>query len=128
MKKISTYVLLLLLTITSFSCKEKKGFPKPEGLVGEKQMVNILYDIHLNEAYFDHFRMKNQIKKIKSKDLYFSVLSKYGIADSVFSQSVVYYSSMPKIYEKIYQQVIDRLNMLQEANNQQKEVNIGTEK
>ena len=123
MKKTYSYIALILIVITSFSCKEK-GFPKPDKLISEKKMANMLYDIHLNEAYSNQYHFEGDIKKIASKDLYLSVLNKYGVPDSVFAQSVVFYSSMPKIYERIYQQVVDRLNMVQEENNKKKEVNI----
>ncbi len=123
----TSYILLLLFIFLGFSCKEKKGFPKPNNLINEKQMVNMLYDIHLGEAYANQYRFQDEMDKIKSKDMYYSVLDKYEVADSVFSQSIVYYSSMPKIYERIYQQVVDRLNMLQEENNQKEEVQIKPE-
>jgi hypothetical protein len=110
-----------------YSCKEK-GFPKPKNMLSEKEMVDILHDMHLAEAYSNQYRIDNSgPKKIESKDLYFSVLKKHGVADSTFANSVVYYSSMPKRYEKIYQQVVDRLNMLEEETNKQQEVNIQPE-
>ena len=126
-RKTTSYILLLFFIFFGFSCKEKKGFPKPNNLIKEKQMVNMLYDIHLGEAYANQYRFQDEMDKIKSKDMYYSVLEKYEVADSVFAQSIVYYSSMPKIYERIYQQVVDRLNMLQEENNQKEEVQIKPE-
>ncbi|WP_299584086.1 DUF4296 domain-containing protein [uncultured Sunxiuqinia sp.] len=124
MKKISLYFLLILLAVASFSCKEKKGFPEPVNLIKEKQMVDMLYDIHLNEAYASQARYDKKRIQVESKDLYLSVLEKYGVPDSVFAQSVVFYSSRPKLYDRIYQQVVERLNMLQEENSARKEVNI----
>lgn len=88
----------------------------------------MLYDIHLYEAYAGQYRFEREITELESKDLYYSVLEKHGVADSVFAESVVYYSSLPKVYERIYQQVVDRLNMLQEEASAQKEVNIQPEK
>ncbi|TDO61978.1 uncharacterized protein DUF4296 [Sunxiuqinia elliptica] len=126
-RKTTSYILLLFFIFFGFSCKEKKGFSKPNNLIKEKQMVNMLYDIHLGEAYANQYRFQDEMDKIKSKDMYYSVLEKYEVADSVFAQSIVYYSSMPKIYERIYQQVVDRLNMLQEENNQKEEVKIKPE-
>lgn len=127
MKRI-VILFVLLYAVISFSCVKEKGFPKPKNLVGTDQMVHMLYDIHLTEAYSNHYRFESDsLKKFNSKDLYFSVLEKYGIADSTFAKSIVYYSSMPKIYEKIYQRVIDRLSMLEEETKKPKEVNIQPE-
>lgn len=128
MKRTTHYFLLILIAVALFSCKEEKGFPKPDNLIKEQQMVDMLYDMHLYEAYASQYRYDREIDKLQSKDMYYSVLEKYGVADSVFAESVVYYSSLPKSYERIYQQVVDRLNMLQEEANAQKEVNIQPEK
>ena len=86
MKRTTHYFLLILLAVASFSCKEKKGFPKPDNLIKEKQMVDMLYDMHLNEAYANQYRFDKEIAKLESKDLYYSVLEKHGVADSVFAQ------------------------------------------
>lgn len=128
MKQRFIYIALILLTLVGPGCKEKKGFPKPDKLVNEKKMVDMLYDIHMSEAYANQYRFQDQLKKLESTDLYYSVLKKYDVPDSVFAQSVVYYSSKPKIYERIYQQVIDRLNMVQEERSKNQEVNIQPEK
>jgi len=123
MKKATFICFLFLLFAAGYSCKEK-GFPKPKGLLNEKEMVNVLCDMHLAEAYSGHYRVDNEKTKIASKDLYFSVLKKHGVTSPAFENSIVYYSSMPKKYEKIYQQVVERLNMLEQETNKQKEVNI----
>ncbi|WP_321289527.1 DUF4296 domain-containing protein [uncultured Sunxiuqinia sp.] len=128
MQRITFYFFVLLLTFGSFACKEKKGYPKPDNLVSEEKMVDILYDIHLGEAYSEKFRYAGDTTKLESKDLYFSILEEHKMQDSIFAESVVYYSSMPKIYARIYQQVIDRLKMLQEESNKKEEVNIQPEK
>jgi ubiquinone biosynthesis protein COQ9 len=128
MKKIVGYIILISLLAVVFSCKEKKGFPQPDDLIGEKQMVEILTDMHISQAYFDNFRFENKLKREESDTLYYSVLNKHGVSDSTFANSVVFYSSMPKIYEKIYQQVIDRLKMEEDTINKKQEVNILPEK
>lgn len=128
MKKTAVSILLIVMASLLFSCKEEKGIPKPDNLVGEKEMVNILYDMHLNQAYYNQFRMNKKLPSTEPDELYYSVLRKYGIPDSTFAKSVVFYSSMPKIYERIYQQVVERLKILQEENNEKKELNISPDK
>lgn len=51
-----------------------------------------------------------EIKKITSTDLYYSVLKKYSVADTVFVRSLIYYSSIPKEYEKMHVQIMAILN------------------
>ena len=115
MKKI-LIVFLLLASITAlWSCNEYQ-VKKPKKLVPRNQMINMLVDIHLSEAMVN-ILMRDTLT-IKSSDMYHSVLDKYRVPDSVFIQSVIYYSSLPRDYERMYNQV---LNILQEREAKLKE-------
>lgn len=124
MKRFAGNILLILLMVIAFSCKEKKGFPEPDDLLSEDKMVGILCDMHKNQAYLEQFRMEKKLPKEEADDLYYSVLKKHGVPDSTFAHSVVFYSSMPKLYEKIYRRVVDRLKIEEDTLNKQQKVNI----
>ncbi len=120
-------IVLGFLVMILPACKEK-GYPRPEHLIGEKKMVNILYDLHLSEALLERFRYNDPDSlKLNINDLYRSVLNKYHIEDSVLAKSIIYYSSYPKVYERIYAKVIDRMNLEQEEMNKQDEVKVKKE-
>jgi len=119
--KFRKFLLLILIIITAFSCNNEnknseygEGIEKPKDLISTGKMVNILYDIHLSEAFYE-FHNKNRTKDksnyISSKELYKAVLDKYGISDSILSVSLIYYSTFPKKYEKIYSEVSERIGM-----------------
>ena len=42
------------------------------------------------------------------------MLAKYHVPDSVFEKSFVYYAANPKNFEKMYRQVMNRLNELEQ--------------
>ena len=117
--KINRILLLILLLATVFSCTDKKsnseygeGIHKPEDLINKEKMVNILYDLHLSEAFSFYYRKeKNGKTDLSSKEFYKSVLDKYAISDSTLSASIIYYSSFPKKYEKLYAEVSERIGM-----------------
>jgi len=117
--KINRILLLILLIATVFSCTDKKnnseygeGIHKPDDLINKEKMVNILYDIHLSEAFSYYYREKKNGKTdLSSKEFYKSVLDKYEISDSTLCASIIYYSSFPKKYEKLYAQVSERIGM-----------------
>jgi peptide subunit release factor RF-3 len=104
---------LLLLIVASFAC-DKNYIPKPDNLIREKKMVDMLVDIQLAEATFNHFRNDSIIKNSSSVNFYYSVLEKYNVPDSVFEKSFVYYASDPKNFEKLYRKVVNRLSELEE--------------
>ncbi|MGD9931749.1 MAG: DUF4296 domain-containing protein [Mangrovibacterium sp.] len=123
MQKPLLFIFILLL-FTGVACQEK-GYPKPKNLISEKKMVDILYDIHLSESISEKFRYNNPDSlPVGSKELYQSVLDKYKLTDSVLTVSIIYYSAHPKAYEKIYTQVIERMNMQQEEMKKQGDLTI----
>lgn len=120
------YIFFLsgLLLTAVVSCKEK-GIPKPKHLISEKKMTDILYDLHLSHALSERFKYNDPDSlKLDAKDIYQSVLTKHHIEDSVLTQSILYYSAYPKVYEGIYAKVIERMNMEQEEMNKQEEIKV----
>lgn len=118
MKKL---IYILLLTIFVFVACEDKIIPKPENLVKEKQMIEMLADIHLAEATFSKFRNDTIMKNNSSVNFYYSVLDKYQVADSVFEKSFVYYASVPKDFEKMYRKVMNKLSETEQEYSGRKE-------
>ena len=58
-------------------------------------------------------RNPKNIQKVSSTDLYYSVLKKYEVADTVFIRSLIYYSSFPKEFEKMHVEIVDNLNQME---------------
>lgn len=130
MRKTNIIVTLAIVLTTFFSCHDKRD-GRPRDLISEKQMVNILYDLHVSEAVSNRLRNHNPDSVVAdSKDFYQSVLNKYAVSDSVLARSVLYYSSFPKVYESIYAKVVERINMRleemkkEEEKTKQKEIQV----
>ena len=119
-------IVLTVLLFTAFSCQEK-DIMKPDHLIGKRQMVQMLTDVHLAKAISQRQYDVPDSLKLSSTDLYYSVLAKYGVPDSVFVRSVIYYSSHPKEYEKMYNDVINALKEMEQEAAGLKELNIGNE-
>ena len=113
-------IALFLLTIVVVGCDEPI-MPKPEHLIKEKQMIDMLVDIHLAEATYNKFRYDSIMKNNSSTNFYYSVLNKYQVPDSVFEQSYVYYASVPKDFEKMYRKVMNKLSEKEQALSGRKE-------
>ncbi len=124
-------VFIIFAGVTLFlisSCGET-GYEKPKNLIGEKEMANILYDMHLTQAIYNttKYRQDKDSMLFKIEDYHYSVLKKYGVDDSTYYKSILYYSSLPKVYERIYQDVVDRMVMLEEENKRDEAVKIHAE-
>jgi len=108
MKKISS-ILLFALVFIVVSC-EKPIIPKPDHLIKQDQMIEMLADMHLAEATFIKFRYDSVMKNNSSVNFYYSVLAKYEVPDTVFEESFLYYASEPKNFEKMYRKVMSNLS------------------
>ena len=67
MKKI---LFISLLLVFAFIACEEPVVPKPENLVKEKQMIEMLVDIHMAEATFSKFRHDSIMKNNSSENFY----------------------------------------------------------
>ena len=118
--KFRIVMLVLLLGWMGSSC-EKPVVEKPKDLVSKDKMIDMLTDIHISESMYQTRRYTSQdMRKITEADLYYSVLKKYDVADSTFERSLIYYSSLPKEYERIYSRVLNKLNEMEQEINKQK--------
>jgi len=106
MKKIA---IILALFSVFVSC-DNEVVKKPGHLVSERKMIEMLVDIHLAEATYNRMRNDTLVKNSSSANFYYSVLAKYEVADSVFEKSFVYYASVPKNFEKMYREVMNKLS------------------
>jgi ABC-type transport system involved in Fe-S cluster assembly fused permease/ATPase subunit len=55
-------------------------------------------------------RYDSVFKNSSEADFYYSILEKYGVPDSVFEKSFVFYASTPKNFEKMYRKVMNKLS------------------
>lgn len=103
-----------MLVVMLVSC-ENPVIEKPDHLITEKQMINMLYDIHMAEATYNRMRSDTIVRNSSSVNFYYSVLNKYEVADSIFEKSFVYYTSNPKNFEKMYREVMNRLSETEQS-------------
>ncbi len=112
--KIRLLVSVLSLVLLLFACKEKKeALPnKPEILLSEEKMAEIISEVQLIEAYL------NQIPYNKRGDndsdyVYYPLLfEKYKISKDEFLENLVYYSQNEEKITSIYDQAIVILNKI----------------
>lgn len=106
LNKLSLKILVILLTATLSACDNR-----PDNILSQSKMADILFDMHKLEGTFTE--KSDSIITIQDKrPFYNSILSKYNISQSQFDSSIVWYSKYPKKYERVYDNVIERLTLL----------------
>ncbi len=125
-KNISLFVFAVVFL--AVACDEPV-VKKPRKLLSRDKMVEMLAEIHVAESVHQYRRYSSeQVLQLTEADFYYSILNKYQVADSVFEQSLIYYASFPKDFERIYSRVLDKLNEMEQEQlkKQQQPVDIGT--
>ncbi len=125
--KMFVNIIGLIFLIILFSGCDEAWIDKPENLLPEKQMVNILTDIHISNSMLNTTKYTGGENKFTQADFYYSVLKKHEVIDTVFEQSLLYYSYYPKNYEKMYSKVLDKLVQLEAeyTKKQERPLNLG---
>ena len=105
-------IALLALLFSGFTACNKSEVQKPNKLIKKDKFVKMMVDIYLIQGLNVGTDNPKMLKKVSQTDLYYSVLNKYSVPDTVFIRSLMYYSSFPKEYEKMH---VDIMNILNQA-------------
>lgn len=101
------YIISILVLISIFSCNRSKT---PDYIIPHDDMARIIFDMHLTDGLVSITTVRKQITEKDSLTCYDDIFSNYGYTRADFDTSVFYYSSHINEYDKIYQDVLNRLN------------------
>jgi hypothetical protein len=100
--------------LTGMTSCYNTSIPKPDQLIEKEAFVKMMVDIYLIQGINTNISDPKVLKKkLTQTNLYYSVLKKYSVADTVFIRSLIYYSSYPKEYEKMHVQILNNLNEME---------------
>ena len=117
--------LLFMVFVTSMTSCYNTTLPKPDNLISKDKFVKMMVDVYLMQGLNNGPQGVKELRKVNKTDLYYSVLKKYSVADTVFIRSLIYYSSFPKEYEKMHVQIMDILNQSELQVKPQEKLDIG---
>ncbi|MFA5326565.1 MAG: DUF4296 domain-containing protein [Prolixibacteraceae bacterium] len=102
-------ILLFAASLAGLSSCYNTSIPKPDELIPKDKFEKMMVDMYIVQGLTIGYTKPEALKKVTSTDLYFSVLKKYDVVDTVFIRSLIYYSSFPKDYEKMQLSIMNTL-------------------
>lgn len=105
------YIIIVFFVFIACKSDEKV---LPIGLIGEDQMVHLITDIELTQAFIK-LRMA-EADSINQTILYENVFEKHSVTKEEFNESLKYYTNTPGQLETIYNKVIVKLSERQAEN------------
>lgn len=130
MKPLITKSFVFLFLINGFvlmSCS-RGDTGKPERVVDEKKMVDVLLDVHLAEAVLTRTRGKGENVEEVTDAYYQKVFEKHNITKETFDTSMYYYQRNLEKLDVIYEQVITELNKMERERELKQKENDGEKK
>lgn len=106
MKRIGFIIVVIFL----FSCNQEAK--TPEYVIPSDEMVNIISDIHITDGLLTLNHIRRKLAK-DSINYYDAILNNHGYSRSDFDSSVSFYSRNIDEYDKIYEEVLNRLNKME---------------
>ncbi len=102
MKKLYLFISLI------FFCTSCNTTPvaKPDTLLTEEEMTDVLYDIAILQAAQNYKRKKLTLNNVEVATY---VFKKHKIDSTLYSQNHKYYASKPTVYKKITEKVLKLL-------------------
>ena len=110
MKKVWIVASLVLALLVACSNKEKEA--KPELLLSEQQMIDVLTDAYLIESVLNHKKSVGEDVTPLQKAYYDQLFEHYGITDTIFEMNMNYYSHELATLERIMDSVTLRFSRL----------------
>ena len=106
-------ILLFAVLLSGLSSCHNTTVSKPHKLIPKDKFMKMMVDVYLISGINTDMRSPKNIQKVSSTELYYSLLKKYSVADTVFIHSLIYYSSFPKEYEKMHTEIMDNLSQME---------------
>lgn len=101
-------ILLGMVILVLSACGKTK---RPEGVLTEKQMVNVMTELYLAEEKVNRLPVSYDSAKKIFPLFSAKAFEKAGVSDTVFRKSLDYYMSEPEKLENIYTILVDSLNL-----------------
>lgn len=100
-------MILSVLCIVFSSCARR-----PKGVLSPKQMENLLVDMHTLEGALQASGLAYGTDEAKTNDYYQALFAKYRMDKAQFDSCLAWYTRKPKQFERIYINVLARIETL----------------
>ncbi len=108
------YILFAITFFVLAACSQKR-INIPDDVIPPDKFVKLTVDMHITDAvfmskrYYDHQLLKNDI----NKSFYDALYKKYNISREDYVRSIKFYSAHPEMYDKMYDNVLSKINKRQ---------------
>ena len=107
--------LLILLFVTLSCCSDEFSRVKRRYTIPRNKFVSILTEIHVMEGITAKPEYYRKYSSKDTLDIYGYIIEKHGYSRQQFDSTVAAYSRRPEMYEKVYNEVLMKLNYMRDT-------------
>ncbi|MBQ6747487.1 MAG: DUF4296 domain-containing protein [Bacteroidaceae bacterium] len=97
---------LCIMVLFLMACIAACGPSRPDGVLSDSKMEEVLYDYHKAKALGE---LESPSNKYKATLYYLNVFEKHHTTEQEFDSSLSWYSRNPEAFDRVYQRVIRRI-------------------
>ena len=101
--------LIICVFILISACKQE--YPSvPRDVIPFEKMTQILADMHITDAVAATKAQGGMDEKLLTEEYYLQIYKNYGITKEDFVKSYHFYEGSPKLFNKLYDQVLSEIS------------------
>lgn len=114
-------LLSVIALLLASGCLQKKSI-KGDAFIEREVLVDILVDIHLSEGISNDRKFQRRFEA-DSVDMLGPIMQKFGVSREKFDTTMYTYSRYPELMDEVYNEVLIKLNVMLDENDQEAEAN-----
>ena len=108
------FLIMAIVSLLVISCSSRKNRLDRKNLIPEKQLIDLLVDIHLADGLLVLPHIDAWTSKLDSITAYYQVIEKHGFTKENLDKTMKYYFiKEPQTLNKIYDQVLGTLSEME---------------
>ena len=120
------YLLLILVVLIPEGCTRKKQITGKE-FIPREVFVDLLVDIHLMDGITNDRKFYRRYEEVDSIDYLGPIFEKHRVTPQMYDTTMYAYSRHPELLDQVYNDVLMKLNIMLDENEQEEEPSIPEE-
>jgi hypothetical protein len=112
------HILVVFMLIIPMGCNNNDTITG-KAYVPKEVLVDLLVDIHLVDGITNDRKFYRRYKGVDSIDVLGPILDKYQVSKQMFDTTMYQYSRFPKQFDEVYNEVLMKLNIMLDENDEE---------
>lgn len=100
----------IIFVLSLFGCREPESIGSPKNLIPRNDMISILIDLEIMEAYYQQVHKRTNLYKTTLDSASRQILADSKYTEAQLKNTLNYYSAVPDSLYQLFEETLDSLN------------------